>query len=77
MTPFISPESINNGLVEVFHWFFIIGSGLYCVFALLIVRQIGLMKKTLITDISPVVSLLGLIHLLLAVGLLGYYLFLF
>lgn len=77
MTPSISPEFINQGLIQVFHWFFIIGSGLYCIFALLIVRQINQMKKTLMTGISPMVSLLGLIHLALAVGLLGYYLFVF
>ncbi len=40
----------------------------YAIFALLIVRQVDLMSKTLITPISPVVLAASIIHAGFAVG---------
>jgi hypothetical protein len=41
---------------------------LYAIFALIIVRQVDLMSKTLITPVSPVVRGLAIIHAGFAVG---------
>jgi len=41
---------------------------LYAVFALLIVRQVDLMSKTLITPVSPLVKAISIIHAGFAVG---------
>lgn len=42
----------------------------YAIFALLIVRQVDLMGKTLITPVSPVVKALSIIHAGFAIGLI-------
>ena len=42
----------------------------YAIFSLIIVRQVDLMSKTLITNISPVVKALAIIHAGFAVGLI-------
>lgn len=40
----------------------------YAIFALLIVRQVDLMSRTLITPISPIVKAFSIIHAGLAIG---------
>lgn len=40
----------------------------YAIFALLIVRQVDLMGKTLITPVSPLVKALAIIHAGFAIG---------
>lgn len=40
----------------------------YAIFALLIVRQVDLMSKTLITPVSPIVKAIAIIHAGFAVG---------
>ncbi len=40
----------------------------YAIFALLIVRQVDLMSKALITPISPIVKALAIIHAGFAIG---------
>jgi len=47
----------------------LLGVFLYFIFAIIIVRQINVMKKTLITPFSPVVLTIGLIHLALVVSI--------
>lgn len=42
----------------------------YAIFALLIVRQVDLMSKTLITKVSPIVLALSIIHAGFAIGLI-------
>ena len=42
----------------------------YAIFALLIVRQVTLMAKTLITKISPLVKLIAIVHAGFAIGLI-------
>ncbi len=68
------PNLITVGLELTFKWLFIIGAVLYVLFSLIVLRQIGLMKKTLITTVSPLITTFGLIHFGLAVGVLVYYL---
>lgn len=41
---------------------------LYAIFALLIVRQVDLMSKTLITPVSPIVKAVSIVHAGLSVG---------
>lgn len=42
----------------------------YVIFALLIIRQVDLMGKTIITTASPLLSALAIIHAALAIGLI-------
>ncbi len=41
----------------------------YAIFALVIVRQVTLMTKTLITPVSPIVKAISIIHAGFAIGL--------
>ena len=43
---------------------------LYGIFALIIVRQVDLMSKTLITPVAPVVKLFALLHAFFVLGLI-------
>ena len=43
---------------------------LYVIFALMVVRQVDLMSKTLITGISPAVKIIAIVHALSAIGLI-------
>jgi len=45
---------------------FIIGSLFYLIYSFVVVRQISVMKKTLITGFSDTITLFGLINLILA-----------
>lgn len=70
MTPdSLTPETITLALAQGFQIMFVAVAVLYLIFALLVLRQIDLMKKTLITPFSPVITTLGLIHLVAAGGL--------
>lgn len=42
----------------------------YAIFSLIIVRQVDLMGKTLVTNISPIVKSLAIIHAGVAIGLI-------
>ena len=42
----------------------------YAIFALMIVRQVDLMSKTLVTKVSPYVLALSIIHAGFAIGLI-------
>ncbi len=42
----------------------------YAIFALLIVRQVGLMSRTLITKVSPLLHAFAIIHAGFAIGLI-------
>lgn len=42
----------------------------YAIFALLIVRQVDLMSRTLITSVSPIVKAVAIIHAGFAVGVI-------
>jgi hypothetical protein len=47
---------------------FLLGFGLYVIFAFIAARQIDNMGKTVITPLSPLIQLLGYLHLLMAIG---------
>lgn len=42
----------------------------YAIFSLIVVRQVDLMSKTLITNISPIVKAVAVIHAGFAIGLI-------
>lgn len=42
----------------------------YAIFALMIVRQVDLMSKTLITKVSPILKAFSIIHAGFAIGLI-------
>ncbi|CAN5287509.1 hypothetical protein BH10PAT2_BH10PAT2_0400 [soil metagenome] len=47
---------------------FLIGFALYVIFAFIAARQIDNMQSTVITPLSPLIRVLGYLHLLLAIG---------
>ena len=42
----------------------------YAIFALIIIRQVDLMGKTLVTNIAPIIKLIAIIHAVFAIGLI-------
>lgn len=42
----------------------------YAIFALMIVRQVDLMSKTLITKVSPIIKAFSIVHAGFAIGLI-------
>jgi len=42
----------------------------YAIFALMVVRQVSLMSKTLITGVSPIIYAISIIHAGFAIGLI-------
>lgn len=73
-TVLTDPNFISHGLEVTFKWLFVIGAFLYTLFTLIVMRQISLMKKTLITAVSPTITMLGFLQFLLAIGVMGFYL---
>jgi hypothetical protein len=61
----------------VLKFIFVTGAIFYLVYSFIVLRQIQVMKKTLITSFSPSVNLLGFVNFFLAIALLvGFVLFL-
>lgn len=63
----VNSLDLNSAALAVFKIFFIFASLFYIVFAIVVVRQISVMKKTLITSFSPTITLLGYIHLVFVI----------
>jgi hypothetical protein len=59
----VNPETFSSLLLSGVKGMFLLGVLVYFVFAIIIVRQIHVMKKTLITPFEPVVQTIGLTHL--------------
>ncbi len=55
---------------------FVLLAGLYLAFAFVVIRQISVMKKTLITPFSSVITVIGYLHFLAALLVFTYFLFL-
>lgn len=62
-----NPAALDVVIFGVFKWLFVLSALLYIFFAGIVVRQIGLMKETLETPFSSVVSIVGYVHLACAV----------
>ena len=69
-----SPELVGFGetdiLSGIFKVLFILSIFFYIVFAVIVIRQVQIMKNTLITPVSPLILFLSILHLLMAVGIL-------
>jgi hypothetical protein len=70
MFPPFSPDSINTLLLDGVRLLFYAGFFLYIVFAFIALRQIEVMRRTVVTPFSTAVLLLGILHLLFAIGAL-------
>lgn len=65
------PNFFNNiYLVAFLKWAILIILVFYCLFALIIVRQVDLMSRTLITPVSPLLKAITILHAGFAIGLL-------
>lgn len=71
--PIFQANNLNSLILALFQTFFILGGIFYIIFAIVVIRQITIMKKTLITTFNPVILTLGYIHLGLAVAVLLFY----
>jgi len=64
----INAVNVNMAVFGAIKLFFLIGFFLYILFAFLAVRQIEEMRRTVITPLSPIIQIVGYIHLLLAIA---------
>ena len=66
---------INSTLFESFlKLLFVVSFALYVAFAFVMTRQITIMRKTIITDFSPMFTIVGYIHLLAAILIFFFFL---
>jgi len=62
-------EVISNfTLWRLIKGLFVLGLGLYLAFALIVLRQVGLMSRTLNGEFARLLKLIAWIHLLAAIG---------
>lgn len=67
------PVDAQNIILLLVKLLLIVGSLLYLIFAFVVVRQVQVMRSTVLTPLSNVVQILGLVHLLFAVGVLLFF----
>lgn len=60
----VSPGIVSGFMLMGVKALFLLGVFTYFIFSIVIVRQIAVMRKTLITSFSPVVQLVGFAHLI-------------
>jgi len=70
MFPPFNPDSISLLLLNGVRILFYIGFVFYIVFSFIALRQIEIMRKTVVTPFSGVVLLIGIAHLIVAIGAL-------
>ena len=58
----------NLILLSILHWGILIILFFYAIFALIIVRQVDIMSRTLITPFSPILKAIAIIHAGFAIG---------
>jgi hypothetical protein len=68
--PLLFPSDLTILAVLLTKILFIIGALLYVIFAVLVTRQIHIMRTTVMTGFSPAVQALGFLHLGLAIMVL-------
>ena len=69
------PSEFNTVVLWFIRWALIILAIFYVMFGVMVVKQIRIMRQTLITSFSPILRLLGYAHLLLAILVLLVFLF--
>lgn len=62
-------------LSGIFKVLFILSVFFYVIFSVIVIRQVQIMKNTLITPVSPVILWASILHLLVAVGILFLFFF--
>ena len=67
---FFNPDTEQSLLLLLFKLLFVLTAFLYVLFSVVVIRQISIMRRTLITPFSPMLSVLGWIHALFAVFVL-------
>lgn len=70
---FAQPDFINQSLINLFHFLFVVAGVIYVIFSLLVIRQIDLMNKTLITKFSGFATALGIAHMGIALLTLWFF----
>lgn len=70
--PTITPSSLfeSEAILVILKGAILILLVFYAIFALMVVRQVDLMSKTLITPISPIIKVFALLHAFFALGLI-------
>ena len=64
---------MNDLTLLLFKVMFVVTAFLYVLFAIVVVRQISIMRSTLITSFSPLLTTVGLVHLLFSIGVLIFF----
>lgn len=67
LTDPFSPMFGHSLFLLLFKILFVLAAFLYVLFSFVVIRQISLMRKTLITPFSPVLSILGWLHSVIAI----------
>lgn len=67
----IQTSLFSSGIVLIFlKWATLIILVFYAIFALMVIRQVDLMSKTLITAVSPLMKAFSILHAGFAIGLI-------
>ena len=62
---------LNLGVTLIFaKWAILLILIFYAIFALMVIRQVDLMSKTLITAVSPILKAFSILHAGFAIGLI-------
>ena len=67
------PIEFNQLFSSFLHVMFILAGILYSIFAVIVIRQISSMQKSLMTSVSGRLKLLGYVHLIIAVAILLFF----
>lgn len=77
----LSPETASVLKIDevaivdgVFKTLFLLSVIFYVIFAVIVIRQVQIMKNTLITPVSPALLFVSVVHLLVAVGIFFFFL---
>lgn len=65
---FVSSDFIGSFFLDGVRVLLLVASVLYILFAIMVTRQIGLMRNTIATDFSPILRLVGIFHLIFAIA---------
>lgn len=71
------PLEISDLVIFLFGLGLIFFAILYFLFSLIVIRQIFLMTDTLITQVSPILRVLSIIHALVALGVVVFFISLY
>ncbi len=63
-------QLLETGPEVMFKIFMVVGTALYIFFALVVVKQVGIMTESIEADMNPYAKLFAWAHLFLAIGLL-------